>query len=109
MQVPNGWLQVLRAETMVTFYTQSGWRAAFRRATTSSSHEQASRAVAADAVGEIEMLKTTIATLGDSTAHANPLKEALRVVQPCASHPMESCKFFLECAKKHVCGTGTGC
>ena len=34
----------VQERSFVTFQTQSGWRAAFRRATTSSSHEQASRA-----------------------------------------------------------------
>ena len=63
--------------------------------------------VAADAVGEIERLKAAIAALGDSTAHAIPLKEALQVAQTRASvrpveERVESCKFFLERAKKCV-------
>ena len=59
------------------------------------------------AVVEIERLKAAIAALGDSTAYANPLKEALRVGQPRASirpveERVESCKLFLERARKRV-------
>ena len=60
-QVPDGWLQLLRGprppsvkmvqgnptvqeRLSVTFQTQSGWKAVCRRATPSSSHEQAARA-----------------------------------------------------------------
>ena len=52
-----------------------------------------------------ERLKAAIAALGDSTAHTNPLKEALRVAQARASvrpveERVESCKLFLERAKR---------
>ena len=52
-------------------------------------------------------MKAAIAALGDSTAHANPLKEALRVAQARASvrpvvERVESCKLFLERARKRV-------
>ena len=61
--------------------------------------------VAADAVGEIERLQAAIAALGDSTL-VKPLQEALRVAQTRASVPIhervDSCKLFLERAKKRV-------
>ena len=114
VQVPDGWLQVLRGATAFSEMVQSP-RAQFRHVPdpvqlvppplrhTSKPPEQ----VAAHAVGEIERLKAAIAALGDSTAHANPLKEALRVAQARASarpveERVESCKLFLERARKRV-------
>ena len=98
----------VQERSFVTFQTQSGWRAVFWRASTSSSHEQATRAS-----GRRWRLGRSIAALGDSTAHANPLKEALRVSQARASVPpveerVESCKLFLERARKRVELLSTG-
>ena len=61
--------------------------------------------VAADAIGEIQRLQAAIAALGDSTALVKPLQEALPVAQARASVPpsqerVDSCKLFLERAKK---------
>ena len=50
--------------------------------------------VAADVVGEIERLKAAIAAFRDSTAHANPTSSGGVCV--------ESCKLFLERARKRV-------
>ena len=64
----------VQERSFVTFQTQSGWRAAFVPPPlrhTSKPPEQ----VAAGAVGEIERSKAAIEALGDSTAHATPLKE----------------------------------
>ena len=63
--------------------------------------------VAADAIGEIRRLQAAIAPLGDLTAFVKPLQEALRVVQARASvlpiqERVDSCKLFLERAKKRV-------
>ena len=94
----------VQERSFVQFQTHSGWRAASRRATTSSSHEQASRASGHQCGWEIERLKAAIEALGDSTAHVNPLKEALRFAQARVSvrpveERVESCKFFLERAR----------
>ena len=125
VQVPDGWLQVLRGPRPPSVK----WSKAVpqSKSAASPSHSRPGPAggqsarvppplrhtskppeqVAADAVGEIERLKAAIAALGDSTAHANPLKEALRVAPARASvrpveERVESCKFFLERAKKRV-------
>ena len=63
--------------------------------------------VAADAIGEIQRLQAAIAALGDSTGVFSTLQEALRVAQPRASvlpiqERVDSCKLFLERAKKRV-------
>ena len=63
--------------------------------------------VAADVIGEIQRLQAAIAAWGDSTALVKPLQEALRVAQARASVPplqegVDSCKLFLERAKKRV-------
>ena len=82
----------------VKFQTSSGRRAVCRR-TTPSSGRGCCR-------GDREV-EAAIAALGDSTAHANPFKEALRVAQARVSvrpveERVESCKLFLERARKRV-------
>ena len=57
--------------------------------------------------GRSSRLQAAIAPLGDLTAFVKPLQEALRVVQARASVPpiqerVDSCKLFLERAKKRV-------
>ena len=74
---------------------------------TSSQVSKPLEKVAADAVGEIERLQAAIAALGDSTTLVKPLQESLRVAQTRASVPpiqerVDSCKLFLERAKKRV-------
>ena len=62
---------------------------------------------AADAVEEIERLKAAISALGESSMLSKPLREALRAAQVRASVPpiqerVDSCKLFLERARKRV-------
>ena len=63
--------------------------------------------VAAEAVAEVKQLQAAIGVLGENSVHAKALQDALRVVQNKAKLPpiqdqVESCKTFLERARKRV-------
>ena len=82
-------------------------RAASFHTTSFASSQQASRESCSRCGREIERLQAAIAVLGESTTLVKPLQEALRVAQTRASVPpiqerVDSCKLFLERAKKRV-------
>ena len=83
-----------------TFQTQSGWRAVCRRATTSSSHEQGARACGCGCGwGDREVEGS-----GRSFGRFDGIRESTQArasVCPVVER-VESCKLFLERARKRV-------
>ena len=122
MDVPNGWVQIIRGprpksvqwpkasaqrpqrspaqQTRQSVLTGSGVASV-------PSLSRSPEIVAVEAAAEVKQLEAAIGVLGENNVHAKSLHEALRVARnktklPPIQDQVESCKSFLERARKRV-------